>query len=199
MGDRNFRFEKIKEKLTEPIYPEEFAFYGNIPKYYSRMKSVENKLKNKTKIEIKNTPLLMDTKFASICGMCYDKIAKKLNNYIVIDIGNGHTTAASINKGKIQGIFEHHTSNLTKESIEKYIKKLANGSLTNEEIYNDHGHGAYIINPIEKIEKVIVAGPRRDIIEKTTLDYHYASPAGDVMMTGTIGLVKSVKYNIENN
>ena len=37
MGDRNFRFEKIKEKLTEPIYPEEFAFYGNIPKYYSRI------------------------------------------------------------------------------------------------------------------------------------------------------------------
>ena len=198
MGDRDFRFEKIKEKLTKPLHAEEFGFIGNVPEYYSRMKSIENTLKNKTTLEIKNTPLIMDAKFASICGMCYDKVVENLNSYIVIDIGNGHTTAASIEDGKIQGVFEHHTSNLTKESLEKYIKKLADGTLTNEEIYNDHGHGAYIINPIEKIEKVIVAGPRREIIEKTDLDYHHATPGGDVMMTGTVGLIKALEYNIDN-
>ena len=198
MGDRNFRFEKIREKLNKPLKPEEFGWYGNIPEYYSRMKSVENTLKNKTKTEIKNIPLIMDTKFASICGMCYDDESKKLNSYIVTDIGNGHTTTASIENGKIQGVFEHHTRNLTSESLERYIKKLANGTLTNEEIYNDHGHGAHVLNPIKKIEKVIVTGPKRSLIENTNLDYHEACPGGDVMMTGTIGLIKSLEYQLNN-
>ena len=26
------------------------------------------------------------------------------------------------------------------------------------------------------------------------MDYYYATPAGDVMMTGTVGLVKSMEY-----
>ena len=99
---------------------------------------------------ITQSPLIMDTKFASIAGMCYDEIAEKLNSYIVIDIGNGHTTAASIENKKIQGIFEHHTRNLTEESLERYIKRLATGEITNEEIYNDHGHGAHVLNPISK-------------------------------------------------
>ncbi len=196
MGDRDFRFEKIREKLENPLKPEEFGWYGNIPEYYSRMKSVENKLKNETNWQIRNTPLIMDTKFASICGMCYDEEALKLNSYIVMDIGNGHTTVASIENGKIQGVFEHHTSSLTGESLERYVKKLANGTLTNEEIYNDHGHGAHVINPISNIEKVIVSGPKRSLIEKTSLDYHHACPGGDVMMTGTIGLIKSLKHYI---
>jgi len=113
MGDRDFRFEKIREKLKNPINVEEFGFLDNIPKYYSRMKSVESTIKNKNKLN----PLIMDTKFASICGMCYDENIKKLNSYIVIDIGNGHTTAAAIEDNKIQGIFEHHTSSQMKKYI----------------------------------------------------------------------------------
>ena len=133
----------------------------------------------------------MDTKFASIAGMCYDEIAKELNSFIVIDIGNGHTTAASIEDGKIQGVFEHHTSSLTGESLERYIKRLASGEITNKEVYDDHGHGAHVLNPISKIEKVIVSGPKRELIEKTNLDWHHAAPGGDVMMTGTVGLIKT--------
>ena len=33
-----------------------------------------------------------------------------------------------------------------------------------------------------------------EIIEDTNMDYYYATPAGDVMMTGTVGLVKSMEY-----
>ena len=188
MGDRDFRFEKFREKLKEPIRPEEFSFKGNVPDYYTRMKAVERCIKNEG---IDKTPLLMDTKFASIAGMCYDETASKLNSFIAIDIGNGHTTAASIENGKIQAIFEHHTSSLTPESLENYLKRLADGVITNEEVYNDHGHGAHVINPISKIEKVLVSGPKRELIEKTNLDWHHACPGGDVMMTGTVGLIKT--------
>ena len=190
MGDRDFRFEKIREKVNEPISPLEFGFEEDLPEYFTRMQSVRRQIKNEG---ISETPLIMDTKFASIAGMCYDEVAKKLNSYVVIDIGNGHTTAASIENGKIQGVFEHHTSSLTGESLEKYIKRLASGEITHEEVYNDHGHGAHVLNPISKLEKVIVSGPKRELIEKTNLDWHHAAPGGDVMMTGTVGLIKTIQ------
>ena len=187
MGDRDFRFEKIREKLTEPIPSKDFAFRDNLPDYYTRMNAVKRTLeKNKIKDYI-----IMDTKFASIAGMCEDKEAKKLNSFIAVDIGNGHTTAASIKDGLIQGVFEHHTRNLTNEKLEYYLKRLAKGTITNSEVKDDHGHGACVINPI-KIEKVIVTGPKRNLIENTNLNWHHATPAGDVMMTGTVGLIKSI-------
>ena len=189
MGDRDFRFEKIREKISKPISPLEFGFKEDIPEYFTRMHAVKRTIE---KEGIECNTLIMDTKFASIAGMCYDEVSKNLNSYVAIDIGNGHTTAASIEKGKIQGVFEHHTSNLTEKSLEKYIKRLASGEITNEEIYSDHGHGAHVLNPISKLEKVIVSGPKRELIEKTNLDWHHAAPGGDVMMTGTVGLIKTI-------
>ena len=189
MGDRDFRFEKIREKVKEPISPLEFGFIEDLPEYFTRMQAVARTIKNEG---IEDLPLIMDTKFASIAGMCYDEVALKLNSFIVIDIGNGHTTAASIEGSEIQGVFEHHTSSLTGESLERYIKRLASGEITHEEVHEDHGHGAHVLNPISKIEKVIVSGPKRELIEKTNLDWHHAAPGGDVMMTGTIGLIKTI-------
>ena len=189
MGDRDFRFEKIREKVSHPISPLEFGFKEEMPEYFTRMQAVRRQIKDEG---IENLPLVMDTKFASIAGMCYDEVASKLNSFIVIDIGNGHTTAASIENGKIQGVFEHHTSSLTGESLERYIKRLASGEITHEEVHEDFGHGAHVLNPISEIEKVIVSGPKRELIEKTNLDWHHAAPGGDVMMTGTIGLIKTI-------
>jgi uncharacterized protein (DUF1786 family) len=188
MGDRDFRFEKIREKVSEPISPLSFGFKGDIPEYFTRMNAVRRQVRDEGIDEI---PLVMDTKFASIAGMCFDEVAEKLDSYIVIDIGNGHTTAASIENGKIQGVFEHHTSSLTPESLERYIKRLASGEITHEEVHEDFGHGAHVLNPISKLEKVIVSGPKRELIEKTNLDWHHAAPGGDVMMTGTVGLIKT--------
>lgn len=189
MGDRDFRFEKIREKVSEPISPLKFGFRDEVPEYFTRMCAVRRQIENEG---IEEIPLVMDTKFASIAGMCFDEVAEKLNSFIVIDIGNGHTTAASIEGGKIQGVFEHHTSSLTPESLERYIKRLASGEITHEEVHEDFGHGAHVLNPISEIEKVIVSGPKRELIEKTCLDWHHAAPGGDVMMTGTIGLIKTI-------
>ncbi|MGL4670213.1 MAG: DUF1786 domain-containing protein [Methanobacteriaceae archaeon] len=232
MGDRDFRFSKIKEKLNYPIIPEEFAFYGdslsnlNIPNYYSRMNAVVNTLNsyfdsNSNKVlneslnrspnkslnmpsneSLKNSThtgtLIMDSKFASIIGACSDKYVNNFNSYIVMDIGNGHTMAAAIENGKINGVFEHHSHTLTGEKIEYFVNKLANGTISHEEVYNDHGHGAHAIKPIKTIEKVIVTGPNRKFIENTNLDYYYSAPGGDVMMTGPVGLIKALNHNISN-
>ena len=194
MGDRDFRFEKIRERIPEPLPPEVFAMeIEEVPEYFTRMQSV---IKSLAKSNPEFKPVIMDTKFASLVGMTYDESVANLDSYVIADIGNGHTTVASIEDGKIQGIFEHHTSNLVRapEKLEILINSLADGSIKHEDVHGDHGHGAFALNPISKIEKVIVTGPKRTLIEETNLDYHYATPAGDVMMTGTVGLIKSLEF-----
>lgn len=187
MGDRNFRFLKIKEKLNIPLAPEEFSYYNNIPDYFTRLRAVLRTLSD-------YNPFLMDSKFASVCGATMDPQVNKLNSYIIMDVGNGHTLAASIEKGKIMGVFEHHTSSLTPEKIEIYLKKLAKATITHKEVHDDHGHGAWALKPITQIEKVVVTGPRRGLMDKTEFDVYPASPAGDVMMTGPAGLIKCIEY-----
>ncbi len=188
MGDRNFRFMKIKEKLDVARSPEEFAYHQEVPEYFTRMNGVLNTLKG-----YKTT--IMDSKFASICGATCDNYVKDLNSYIVMDIGNGHTLAASFENNKIVGVFEHHTRALDPEKIVHLLRKLQNGTITQEEVHDDGGHGAWVTAPITDVECVVATGPRRRILEKTGLKVHYANPAGDVMMTGPVGLIKTILSN----
>ncbi|HTX61442.1 MAG TPA: DUF1786 family protein [Methanobacterium sp.] len=187
MGDRNFRFSKIKEKLGTPKPPEEFAYLNIVPDYFTRMNGVLRTLKG---YEV----IMMDSKFASICGATCDELVKTLDKYIAIDIGNGHTLAASFKNGKIHGVFEHHTGMLTPAKINRFVKELAVGTLRHEQIHEDGGHGAWIAEPIGEFPCLVATGPKRSILKNTGFKVHYAAPAGDVMMAGPVGLIKAANY-----
>lgn len=190
MGDRNFRFLKIKELLDKPRSPEEFAYYKKAPAYFTRINAVFRAF-------VDHKTVVMDSKFASVCGATCDRYVKGLQKFMVMDIGNGHTLAAAFNEGKIQGVFEHHTGKLSGPKIEDLTRKLAKGTITHEEVHEDRGHGAWSLSPIGNFEAIVATGPRREILEETDLEVHYAAPAGDVMMTGTAGLIKTIlmKFN----
>jgi uncharacterized protein (DUF1786 family) len=185
-GDRNFRFQKIKEKLDIPRSPEEFAYHSQAPEYFTRMQGVYRMLKD-------YNPVIMDSKFASICGARVDPVVASLDNYIVMDVGNGHTLAASISNGKIYGVFEHHTGLLTPERIEVLIRRLTDGTITHEEVHDEGGHGAWALGGIGHIDYVVATGPKRSILAETDLKVHNAAPGGDVMMTGPAGLIKAIQ------
>ena len=189
MGDRNFRFMKIKEKLDVPRYPEEFAYHGDVPEYFTRMNGVISTLKE-------YEPTVMDSKFASVCGATCDEYVKNLESYIIMDIGNGHTLAAAFENGKIIGVFEHHTRSLDPDKIKYLIRKLKNGTITHKEVHDDGGHGAWVTGPMNGFDCIVATGPLRRILQKTDLKVHYAAPAGDVMMTGPVGLIKTILSNI---
>lgn len=185
MGDRNFRFTKIKEKLNIPRDPEEFAYFGEVPEYFTRMKGVLETLKG-------YEPVIMDSKFASLCGATCDERVKNLDKFVAMDVGNGHTLAASFEHGKIMGVFEHHTSALDPSKLEYLVRKLADGTISQKEVHEDGGHGAWVTGPIGNFEYVVATGPRRGILQKTDFNVLYAAPAGDVMMTGPAGLIKAI-------
>jgi uncharacterized protein (DUF1786 family) len=187
VGDRNFRFQNIKEKLIKPLPPEKFAYFKQVPDYFTRMNGVLRSLKGYSVV-------LMDSKFASICGATCDEYVKELDNFIALDVGNGHTLAASFSGGKICGVFEHHTGMLTTEKITKYVDQLARGTLEHEQIHGDGGHGAWVAEPIEEVECVVTTGPKRRIVKKTNFEVYNAVPAGDVMMAGPAGLIKAINH-----
>jgi uncharacterized protein (DUF1786 family) len=187
MGDRNFRFSKIREKLETPQPPEEFAYFNTAPEYFTRMNGVLRTLKG-------CNVLIMDSKFASICGATCDEYVKELNSFIALDVGNGHTLAAAFKDGKISAVFEHHTGMLTPEKINNFVRELAQGTLSHEQVHEDGGHGAWVAEPIGDFECLVATGPKRGILKNTNYKVHNAAPAGDVMMAGPAGLIKAVKY-----
>ena len=103
--DNSAVFNKMIEEYDKALFktdfvissakkPEELIYHNNIPKYFTRMQAVQKTLKN-------YDTYIMDSKFASVCGATMDPQVQKLRNYIIMDIGNGHTLAAAIKDEKI--------------------------------------------------------------------------------------------------
>jgi uncharacterized protein (DUF1786 family) len=183
-SDRQFRFEQFGRKIRKGATFRDFIFTGQSPEY-SRVSAVIRSLNDEGYTDV----LVMDTKMAGIFGGLYEEPLPA----IAIDVGNGHTTAASIAEdGTIAGIFETHTSDLTPGKMALYINKLADGTLTNAEIFDEGGHGAYVKEPIEP-KAVIATGPRREMALRAKMKVKLASPFDDVYMVGPVGMARAYK------
>jgi uncharacterized protein (DUF1786 family) len=194
MSNRRFRINKMRELLQKNPKPEAFAFTENeIPPYYPRMKSAVHALKR----QLPNARVLvMDTSPDAILGCLMDPVVEKVDPILAVNVGNGHTMAAIISRDKITAVLEHHTRLLNPQKMERLLRDFADGKLSNEEVFEDNGHGMFYLSKppgFSEIEKVVVTGPNRNILDKTNLPVHFATPAGDVMMTGPIGLVEATK------
>lgn len=193
-SNRRFRIQKMKEHLERDPKAENLAFKEDeIPDYYLRMRSAAEASKRqlpRTKI------LLMDTSPAAILGCMKDPFVEDADPILAVNVGNGHTMAAIISDKRIVGVVEHHTRLLNPQKIESLLLDFVNGDLNDEEVFEDNGHGVFFLTSppgFGQIKKIVATGPNRNILLKTKLNVHFASPAGDVMMTGPMGLVEAVK------
>jgi uncharacterized protein (DUF1786 family) len=139
----------------------------------------------------------MDTAPAAIMGALLDPITAEQNRLIIANVGNFHTLAFKSGPTGIEGLFEHHTGLIDRSKLETLLRSLANGTLTHEEIFDDHGHGAYIHNPQplqldEGQFGVVVTGPRRLMMQDSSLRPYFAVPFGDMMISGCFGLLVAV-------
>ncbi|SJZ42202.1 DUF1786 domain-containing protein [Selenihalanaerobacter shriftii] len=184
-SNRKFRFEHWRRFIENGGDIKDLS-YLNIPNYLTRMQAAQ---------DIIPEALLMDTGAAAIKGaLCDEKVAdKQEEGIVVVNIGNLHTLGILVKGEKVWGLFEHHTSLMSPEKLQDYIQRLAINDLTNQEVYDDRGHGAYIDSDLPNIDFdfVAVTGPNRHLAND--LGYYFAVPEGDMMLSGCFGLVTAAK------
>ncbi len=200
MSNRRFRLQKMRELLERDSRPENLALKEEeIPSYLLRMKSAAQASRRQLpKAEV----LVMDTSPAAVIGCLKDPIVEMADLVLSINIGNSHTMAAIISDERIVGIIEHHTQLLHPQKIKQMLINFVNGDLSDEEVFKDYGHGLFLLaDPpgFSEIEKIAATGPNRKILSETKLPVHFATPAGDMMMTGPIGLIEAAKRKFERN
>jgi len=183
ISQRRFRFQQWERFVKAGGQLESLA-YEDVPPYLTRMKAVQGDAPK---------ALMMDTGSAAIWGALCDEVvaARRDEGLIVINVGNQHVLAALVRGERVWGLFEHHTALMNREKLARHIERLRRGVLTNDEVYEDHGHGAFI-HPDYKVpfQFVTITGPNRRMAEG--LGY-MAAPHGDMMLTGCFGLVAAAQ------
>jgi len=187
VSDRAFRFENMERMLRRNNRPETFHFLeDSIPAHYLRMKSAVAAVKRSSSVRV----LIMDTAFSAILGCLEETSGPSL----IVNVGNGHTIAALVVEKRIEGLYEHHTHELTPEKMEHDLRLFVRGELEGEKVFKENGHGAVTLKPLPGVFPVIVTGPNRDLFRKTSFKFIYAAPGGNTMMTGPMGLVRAAQF-----
>jgi uncharacterized protein (DUF1786 family) len=193
-SDRKFRFEYIESVVTTHGRLSAFAYPADqIPARMTRMQAVAASALDR------DAPLmLMDTAPAAICGALLDPLAQRRVHKVVANIGNFHTLAFRLGTAGIEGVFEHHTGFMTPEKLDRLMSTLAEGSLTDEAVFNDQGHGARILSAAQlqvglAEGDLVVVGPRRRLMAGSDLKPYFAAPYGDMMLVGCFGMLTAVR------
>lgn len=184
-SNRLVRFEHLTEAIRAGGRIENFAF-REPPKAMTRMLAVKEYLEHHVYKSI-----LMDTGPAALFGAAIDSCF--VDPGLIINFGNGHTVAAILSDGRITAIFEHHTTQLNPKKLRHFVSGLCKGTLNNSEIFDDGGHGAFIECVPDLLRSTLATGPRRDAFLRSGAlkGAVAAAPAGDMMITGCIGLLEA--------
>ena len=199
ISDRQFRFDYLDERIRKHNSLSSFAFLSNdVPKIMTRLQSVVDSAD-----ELPCPLVVMDTAPAAVLGAGFDPIVAQRKQKIICNVGNFHTLAFRLGKKGIEGVFEHHTGEIDLPKLENLIRKLVDGSLRHQDVFDDMGHGALMYSD-EVFEfgkddfDVVVTGPRRSMFtltpslshrERGNLRPYFAVPFGDMMIAGCFGLL----------
>lgn len=192
-SDRKFRFDYLDSRIRADHRLSAFAYLSNrIPTSMTRLQSVATGAG-----ELSVPLVVMDSAPAAILGALFDPRVRTMCHKVIVNVGNLHTLAFRMNGSTIEGLFEHHTGALSQDHLESLLYRLASGELSNEEVFNEHGHGAlvYAHEPWALGEdscSVVVTGPRRNKMLGSSLNPYFAVPFGDMMTTGCVGLLAAV-------
>jgi uncharacterized protein (DUF1786 family) len=187
-SDRVFRFNYLRERLDAGLGLAGFAFPREaIPPAMTRLQAVNQTAPN-------DLPLLvMDTAPAAVLGALEDPLVAGCADEVVANVGNFHCLAFHLRQGQVAGLFEHHTGELSPAGLRRYVEQLSSGTISNDEVYADKGHGALVIGPPPAAPAAFVAvtGPRRALLTASGLATYLAVPHGDMMLSGNFGLLRA--------
>jgi uncharacterized protein (DUF1786 family) len=186
-SDRVFRFNYLRERLDAGRGLAGFAFErADVPEAMTRLQAVATTAPSDLPL------LLMDTAPAAVLGALDDVRLRSASAPIVANVGNFHCLAVHLVDGKVAGLFEHHTGELSPARLGHYVKQLGQGAITNEEVFGDKGHGAIVLHAdAPPPDLLAVTGPRRGLMIESGLHPYLAVPQGDMMLAGNIGLLRA--------
>ncbi|HEY3083610.1 MAG TPA: DUF1786 domain-containing protein [Chloroflexota bacterium] len=200
-SDRKFRFRYLAETLDRarqtrgdardpaPAGASLAAFAHRreaIPASMTRMASVARTVPPELPL------LVMDTGPAAALGALQDPRVGREDPLLVVNVGNFHCLAFHFERGRVVGLFEHHTGELTPDELVGYLDRLGRGVLTSQEVFEDMGHGAIVWPRLHGRPRFCaVTGPRRAMLRRTRLDPYFAVPHGDMMLAGCFGLLRA--------
>jgi uncharacterized protein (DUF1786 family) len=200
VSDRQFRFDYLDERIKAKNSLSAFAYLSkDIPKIMTRLQSVADSAG-----DLPCQLVVMDTAPAAVLGATFDSLVVHRQQKIICNVGNFHTLAFRLGDNGIEGVFEHHTGEIDLQKLESLLRRLANGSLKHEDVFNDMGHGALMYSAVlfefGKDEfDVVVTGPRRSIFANNpTLKPYFAVPFGDMMIAGCFGLLAATAEILPN-
>jgi uncharacterized protein (DUF1786 family) len=132
--------------------------------------------------------LVIDTGVAAVLGVLCDPWVKEraTEGITLVNAGNAHTLCVNLRGEEVCGILEHHTASLDRDRLIALIGKLRDGTLRNEEVFGEGGHGARVHRPLPA-RHIAVTGPNR---KGLLPDAYQAAPFGDMMLTGCFGLLR---------
>ena len=195
-SDRQFRFDYLAERLQPVDDPSlggrlsSLAFRrGEVPDKMTRLLAVEASARDL------DAPLMvMDTAPAAVLGATLDPRVRELERVMIANVGNFHTLAFRLKGEGVEGVFEHHTGLIDRGKLDALLEDFAAGSLSHEDVFGDHGHGALIYSPEpyplgEGEYDLVITGPRRNLMRGSRLRTYFAAPFGDMMLTGCFGLL----------
>jgi len=187
-SDRIFRFDYLAERVRASSDLTAFAFpRAEIPASMTRLQAVA------ASVDPAYPLVVMDTAPAAVLGTLEDPRVAERSTAIVANVGNFHCLAFRLEAGRIAGLFEHHTGELSQEELEAFLGKLIDGTIENQEVFDDMGHGALMFQPPGRLADpyVAIAGPRRGLLGGSSLRPNLAVPHGDMMLAGCFGLLRA--------
>jgi uncharacterized protein (DUF1786 family) len=190
-SDRLFRFDHLRRVVGESNDLRSFAMLPDeLPRYLTRART----MMDGARLEDGDTPMVfLDTGPAAALGALQDPAVHAAETQLILNLGNMHALAFHLRGTSIISLYEHHTGEISARQIEDFTERLLVGTLPHEDVFTTKGHGVfYAPNGARPDGTPIVAvtGPQRAKIRGSRLNPYFATPHGDMMISGCFGLVQ---------
>ena len=188
----DFRHNLFTANLNQQPFPDYLLYSKDtVPSSLNRLTAIAASATALPADEI----YVMDSGMAAILGASMDVLSRHKKNKLLLDVATSHTVGAAMENDEIAGFFEYHTVDISLERLEGLLEDLTEGRLEHKQILKEGGHGAYIRKTFgfKATEIILATGPKRNIVQNSSLPIVFGAPLGDNMMTGTVGLLEAIR------
>lgn len=190
-SNRLFRFEHWQRYLVPGSTLADHV-WATPPDYMTRLLAIQRDVPG---------AVLADTGPVAVLGALEDErvAAAAERGACIVNVGNQHTLALLVRGEELFGVVEHHTESMDTPKLERLVTRLIAGTVTHEEVFDDDGHGALVLDGYRSQEQfgfVAVTGPNRAMARP--LGWYMAAPHGAMMLSGCFGLVRGARRLFEH-